>query len=65
MQTFEMQLRMYWHKYKAESGYADDVDFIYEDSESLARLIPLTSRVLKDMNLFVNEGKTENTRIYM
>ena len=48
-----------------ESAYADDVDFLDEDSESLSRLIPLTSRVLKDWNLFVNEGKTENTHIYM
>ena len=48
-----------------DTEYADDVDFNDEDEENLRILLPLATEVLNDWNLFVNEDKTEFTRVYL
>ncbi|XP_066294593.1 uncharacterized protein [Branchiostoma lanceolatum] len=48
-----------------EMEYADDVDFLDEEKDPLERLLPIAARNLKDSNLFVNEGKTEFTHVYL
>ncbi|KAI8519244.1 hypothetical protein Bbelb_025010 [Branchiostoma belcheri] len=48
-----------------EMEYADDVDFLDEEKAPLERLLPVAARNLKDSNLFVNEGKTEFTHVYL
>ncbi|XP_019625003.1 PREDICTED: uncharacterized protein LOC109470482 [Branchiostoma belcheri] len=48
-----------------EMEYADDVDYLDEEKAPLERLLPVAARNLKDSNLFVNEGKTEFTHVYL
>ena len=48
-----------------EMEYADDVDFLDEEKESLIRLLPIAAEQLKKANLFVNEAKTEFTHIHL
>ena len=45
--------------------YADDVDFIDEEKDTLDRLLPIAGQILKDSNLFMNEAKTEFTHVYL
>ena len=45
--------------------YADDVEFLAEEKESLIRLLPVAAEQLKKANLFVNEAKTEFTPIHV
>ena len=48
-----------------EMEYADDVEFIDEEKEELQQLLPTASKTLKDVNLFINEAKTEFTHVYL
>ena len=48
-----------------EMEYADDVDFIDEEKDTLDRLLPTAGQILKDSNLFMNEAKTEFTHVYL
>ena len=48
-----------------EMEYADDVDFLDEEKETLTRLLPVAAEQLKEANLFVNEAKTEFTHIHL
>ena len=48
-----------------EMEYADDVDFIDEEKDTLDRLLPVAAQNLKDSNLFMNEAKTEFTHVYL
>ena len=48
-----------------ESEYADDVDFMDEEEENLRTILPMATEVLKSWNLFVNEDKTDFTRVYL
>ena len=48
-----------------DTEYADDVDFNDEDEENLRTLLPIATEILKDWNLFVNEGKTEFMHVYL
>ena len=47
-----------------EMEYADDVDFLDEEKETLTRLLPVAAEQLKEANLFENEVKTEFTHIH-
>ena len=42
-----------------EWEYADDVDFVDDDRESLEALLPDAKRILSEYSLFINEEKTE------
>ena len=48
-----------------ETEYADDVDFMDEDEENLRKILPMATEILKSWNLFVNEEKTDFTRVYL
>jgi hypothetical protein len=48
-----------------EWGYADDVDFVNEDEDVLLQLLPICKEILKEWNLYVNESKTEFTKVYL
>ena len=48
-----------------EMEYADDVDFIDEEKDTLDRLLPIAAKILKESNLFMNEAKTEFTHVYL
>ncbi len=48
-----------------DTEYADDVDFNDEEKETLRTLLPIATEILKDWNLFVNEGKTEFMHVYL
>ncbi|XP_078576824.1 uncharacterized protein LOC144862312 [Branchiostoma floridae x Branchiostoma japonicum] len=48
-----------------EMEYADDVDFLDEERDPLESLLPVAAKNLRDSNLFVNEGKTEFTHVYL
>ena len=48
-----------------EWEYADDVDFIDEDKETLEQIFPICKEILAEWNLFVNEAKTEFTHFYL
>ena len=45
--------------------YADDVDFIDKEKETLDNVLPIAAAKLKDVNLFMNEAKTEFTHVYL
>ena len=45
--------------------YADDVNFNDEEEGNLKTLLPMAIEILKDWNLFVNEGKTDFTHVYL
>ena len=48
-----------------EWEYADDVDFEGEDLDTLKEILPHVKNILNEWNLFVNDDKTEYTRIYL
>ena len=48
-----------------ETEYADDVDFMDEEEENLRTILPEATEILKSWNLFVNEDKTDFTRVYL
>ena len=48
-----------------DTEYADDVDFIDEEEETLRAILPQATDILKSWNLFVNEDKTDFTRVYL
>ncbi|KAG7506483.1 hypothetical protein JOB18_006913 [Solea senegalensis] len=51
-----------------EMEYADDVDFVDEEKDTLhidILLLPKAAKNLKESKLFVNEGNTEFTHIYL
>ncbi|XP_035669024.1 uncharacterized protein LOC118411098 [Branchiostoma floridae] len=48
-----------------EMEYAGDVDLLDEERDPLESLLPVAAKTLKDSNLFVNEGKTEFTDVYL
>ena len=43
--------------------YTDDMDFI-DDKKALKRLLPITTEILQNVNLFTNEDKTSSF-VYM
>ena len=45
--------------------YADDVDFMDEEEENLKSILPVATAILRSWNLFVNEDKTDFTRVYL
>ena len=48
-----------------DTEYADDLDFMDEEDEILRTLLPQATDVLKNWNLFVNDDKTDFTRVYL
>jgi hypothetical protein len=48
-----------------ESEYADDVDFINEQQESLLQILPICTTIFEEWSLHINNGKTEHTHIYL
>jgi hypothetical protein len=48
-----------------ESEYANDVKFMDEEEENLRIILPMATEILKSWNLFVNEDKTDFTRVYL
>ncbi|KAI8479584.1 hypothetical protein Bbelb_426750 [Branchiostoma belcheri] len=48
-----------------EMEYADDVDFIDEERDTLEGLLPVAANNLRDSHLFMNEAKTEFTHVYL
>ena len=48
-----------------ESEYADDVELIDESKEVLDTIVGITSNILEQWSLFVNESKTVFTRVYL
>ena len=48
-----------------EWAYADDCDFCSEDIKELESLYPIAKDVLQQWNLFINDGKTEWTTVYL
>jgi len=48
-----------------EMEYADDVDFIDEEKDTLKSLLPLAAEQLQDANLFMNQAKTEFTHVFL
>ena len=47
-----------------ETEYANDIDFMDED-ENLVKILPMATEILMSWNLFVNEDKTDFTRVYL
>ena len=48
-----------------ETEYADDVNFLDEDMEKLKAMLPHIKEILGEWNLFVNDTKTEYTRVHL
>ena len=48
-----------------ETEYADDVNFLDEDMEKLKAMLPHIKDILGEWNLFVNDTKTEYTRVHL
>ena len=43
----------------------DDCDFYGEDQNELKEMLPIIKQVFREWNLFVNDSKTEYTRIHI
>ena len=48
-----------------ESEYADDVDFMDEDSANLYIMFPICKNILSEWNLSVNNDKTEHVHVHL
>ena len=46
-----------------ESEYADDVDFLGEDEQTLKHILPVSTSVFNEWSLKVNEQKTEFLKV--
>ena len=53
------------HGMVLEFEYADTVDFMDEEIETLQHILRTTTKVLKEWNLYVNEDKAEFTHVYL
>ena len=48
-----------------EEEYADDVDYMGEDMDELKDMMPQIKETLAEWNLFINDTKTEYTRVHL
>ena len=48
-----------------ETEYADDVEFIDDHLKNIEAQFPTIKNVLEEFDLFVNDSKTEKTKIYL
>jgi hypothetical protein len=48
-----------------ESEYADDVEYIDESMDILEKVMEIAPGILEEWSLFVNDTKTEYTRVYL
>ena len=48
-----------------ESGYSDDIEKLGENMEELKYIFHTSKKILKEWSLFVNDSKTQFTRVYL
>ena len=56
---------IYHHGMPSESEYVDDVDFFDENKSTLNQILPITTKILKEWKLNVNESKTEFVHVHL
>ena len=48
-----------------DSAYADDVDFINTDKDTLEAMFPVIKETFQQWNLFINDAKTDFTHVFV